>query len=226
MSSAVPFARRLFLIGAATSSCSACVKSYVTDDVPSFVRTYMMKGADLHMTRADIEKIPYASIAVRMGDGAQALLILGRYDGDDLHWISADREVIVTRHGRVVKTYGLPQDLKNTSFLTRDPLGAPNTDYAASAEFLRAIDLEPAHQDGVLVRSRFTAIGSEEIDILGDPLATTVLREESAAPDLAWQFVNQYWIDPRSGYVWKSRQYAAPQLPPLEIIVYRRAATT
>jgi hypothetical protein len=224
MSSAVPFARRLFLLGAATASCSACVKSYLTDEAPSFVRTYLMKGADLHMTRADIEKIPYASIAVRMGDAAQALLILRRYDGDDLHWVSAEREVIVTRRGRVVKTYGLPQDLKDTSFLTRDPLGTPATGFATSAECLRAIDLEPAHQDGVVVRSRFAAAGSEEIDILGDRYATTVLHEEGAAPDIAWDFVNQYWIDPRSGYVWKSRQFAAPQLPPLEIIVYRPAA--
>jgi hypothetical protein len=165
-----------------------------------------------------------SSIAVRMGDGAQALLILRRYDGDDLHWISAEREVIVTRRGRVVKTYGLPQDLKDTSFLTRDPLGAPEAGFAASAECLREIDLEPAHQDGVVVRSRFATAGSEEIDILGDRFATTVLHEEGAAPDIAWNFVNQYWIDPRSGYVWKSRQFAAPQLPPLEIIIYRPAA--
>jgi hypothetical protein len=103
MSGSVRTTRRIFLVGIATALCDACGNSYVAD-VPSIVRTAMMKGDDLRVTRADIDRIPYASIAVRMGDGPQALLVLGRYDGDKLDWISAEHEVIVTRRGRLVKT--------------------------------------------------------------------------------------------------------------------------
>lgn len=192
-------------------------------ELPSLVRTTMMKGRDLDLTRADIDRIPYASIAVRMGDGPQALLILGRYDGEELNWISAKREVIVTRRGRVVKTYGLPTDVKETVFLTPDPVGRANGG-VAEAECLRTLDLDPSRQDGILVRSRFAAIGSEAIEIFGERVDTALWQEQGGAPELQWSFTNRYWVDPHSGYVWKSRQSVAPALPPLDITVTRRAA--
>jgi hypothetical protein len=223
MATPVHTTRRLFLVGAPAMVCGACGHTYVTD-VATVVRTSMMKGDDLHLTRTDIDRIPYASVAIRMGDGPQALLVLGRYDGDKLDWISAEHEVITTRRGRVVKTVGLPQDLKETIFLTADPVGRPSAAVAQAQQCVRTVDLEPGHRDGVLVSSRFEKTGDETIDILGERVATELWQEHGAAPQLGWDYVNLYWIDASSGYVWKSRQTAAPSLPPLEIIVYRRAA--
>ncbi len=223
MASPVPIARRIFLVGAATMLCAGCGDTWLKN-VRFATKTYLMKGDDLKLTRADIDRIPYASVAARLGDGPQVLLILGKYDGDDLHWISHESEVIVTRRGRVVQTYGLPDDLKETQFLTADPVGRPEDALRASAECLRTIDLEPQHIDGVLVRSRFEGGQSEALTILGAEIATSVWTEASAAPDLAWQFRNHYWIEPRTGYVWKSVQYLSPKLPPLELIIFRPAA--
>jgi hypothetical protein len=222
MAGPVRTTRRIFLAGAPALLCSACGNSYLTD-VPALLRSYVAKGDDLHLTRADIDRIPYASLAVRMGDGPQVLVVLGRYDGDRLDWISAQSEVIVTRRGRLVKTYGLPQDLTQTVFLTADPVGQPSRALAAGHQCLRTIDVDPGHHDGMVVTSRFEKIGDEAIEILGDRVATELWREVGAAPDVAWEFDNRYWIDPGSGYVWKSRQAATPSLPPLEITVYRRA---
>jgi Group 4 capsule polysaccharide lipoprotein gfcB, YjbF len=223
MSSHVAIARRIFLVGATGAVCSACGHSFL-GDVPSFVQTYFMRGPDLPLTRADVERIPYASIAARLGDGGEALLILGRYDNGELDWISARHEVIVTRRGRVVKTYGLPQDVKATIFLTPDPVGQPSPVLAAARPCERTLDFQPRHQDGVLVRSRFTKIGDEEIEILGEHKATELWEEQGGAAQLGWEFANRYWIDPRTGYVWKSRQWTAPLMPPLDIEVYRPAA--
>jgi len=205
--------------------CASCGDTWLKS-VTYATRTYLMKGADLHLTRADIDRIPYASIAVRLGDGPQALLILARFDGDDLHWISAENEVIVTRRGRVVETYGLPVNLKQTTFLTGDPVGRPLSALEATTECMRTIDLEPRHIDGVLVRSRFASDGADDLTILGDHKATSLWTEANAASELDWEFKNQYWIDARSGYVWKSRQYLSPRLPALEIIVYKPAIRT
>jgi hypothetical protein len=203
--------------------CSACGKTFLSD-VPTVWRTYVMDGSELSLTRADVDRIPYASLAVRLGRGAQTLLILGRYDGDMLDWISADREVIVTRRGRVVRTYGLPEDLKETVFLTADPVGRPSGAVAASQQCLRTLDVDPGHRDGIVVTSRFEKLRDETLDILGEPIATELWQERGAAPRLDWEFTNLYWVDPDTGYVWKSRQAATPTLPPLETIVYRRPA--
>jgi len=215
--------RRIFLAGAPMLLCSACGKSFLSD-VPTVWRTYVMKGDDLSLTRADVDHIPYASLAVRLGDGPQTLLILGRYDDDMLDWISADREVIVTRRGRIVRTYGLPEDLKETVFLTADPVGQPFGAVAAPQQCLRALDVDPGHRDGIVVSSRFEKLRDETLDILGERIATELWQERGAAARLDWEFTNLYWVDPVTGYVWKSRQAATPTLPPLEITIYRRPA--
>ena len=119
--------------------------------------------------------------AVRLGDGPQRLLVLGRYDGEMLDWISAEREVIVTRRGRVVRTYGLPEDLKETVFLTADPVGRPSGAVAGSQECLRALDLEPGHRDGVVVSLRFEKLRDETLDILGERVVTELWQERGTA---------------------------------------------
>jgi hypothetical protein len=225
MASPVPLARRLFLTGAATILCQACGDTW-TKGIPQAARTYVLKGEDLTLTRDDVTRIPYASIAVRFSNNAQSLLILARYEGDDLHWISTQREVLVTRHGRLVKTYGLPNDIRDTHFMTADPVGKPIAADAMQSDCLRTIDLEPRHVDGIVIRSRFENAGREELTILDAKLATELWIESNVAPDLDWSFTNRFWIDAGSGYVWKSQQYLSPGLPPLEIIVYRPAAQT
>ncbi len=223
MASAVPLARRLFLSGAAAFLCQSCGDSWVKD-VPQAARSIFSKGDDLKFTRDDIARIPYASIAVRFDEYSQALLILGRYDGDELDWISTEREVIVTRRGRLMKTYGLPDDLKATRFLTADPVGKPIAGASSTApECARAIDLEPRHFDGIVIRSSFETAGRDDVTILGTALPTDRWIESNFAPVLDWQFRNEFWIDRRSGFVWKSRQHLSPRLPPLEIVVYKPA---
>jgi len=223
MSHSDRIARRIFLVGAASAICSACDHSYV-GDMQSFVRANMEKGKDLSLTLADIEKIPYASIAVRLGEGSQALLILSDNIGEDRHWMSADREVLVTRHGRLVQTQGLPQDMTATVFFSPDPVGGPSPGFAAHQECVRALDFEPYNVAGVVVHSHFEKGGREEIDILGNRIATEIWWERGGSKEFDWKFVNQYWIDPETGFVWKSLQASAPALPQLEIIVYRRPA--
>jgi hypothetical protein len=185
---------------------------------------YMFKGNDLPLTRADINKIPYASIAVRLGEASQALLILDANWGQDRHWMSADHEVIVTRRGRLVQTEGLPQDVTGTIFLTADPVGGPSDGFAATQDCVRTLDFTPYHQTGVVVRSRFENGGRGDIEILGNRIATQIWQEHGEASEFAWSFVNTYWTDPDSGFVWKSVQATTPALPPLEITVYRRPA--
>jgi Group 4 capsule polysaccharide lipoprotein gfcB, YjbF len=192
-------------------------------NLPAMVRGLTASGANLPLTRAEIEKIPYASIAVRLGDGNQALLILRRYAGSELVWAAANAKVLVTRHGRIVKTYGFAQDLATTIPYDPDPVD----DFARYHQgdlYRRAIDLNPGHVDGVLVTSKFTRVGPQTIDILGFPHHTILWKETGSSDLLHWRFTNYFWVDTRTGYVWKSVQSPVPTLPKYEIITYRPAA--
>lgn len=179
-------------------------------------------GDDLPLTRAEVDKIGYASLAVRMGRGTQALLILSGIDGDDLEWVSHEHELLVTRRGRVVRTYGLAQDVDHTEFVTVDPVEHAAALHEGPPVCVRTVDFGPDHEDGITIRSDFIAVGPDDLTILGETYRTNVWEEKSAAPDIGWEFTNAYWFDASSGYVWKSIQHTAPKIPPLEMIVFRR----
>lgn len=208
------------MLAAALPACCAGCGNTPMANTPHLLRVLLTRGPDLKMSRAEVARIPYASVAVRLGNGPQVLLVLGREDNARLDWISAKHEVVVTRRGRVVETYGLPEDLKQTEFLAPDPLGRP---LVAGMECVRTIDLAPSGWAGVVVRSRFREVGGTDLDILGSRIPTRIWDEAGSAPQLAWRFTNRYWVDPASGFVWRSRQQTTPGLPSLDILVLRRA---
>lgn len=172
-----------------------------------------------------IEALPYASLGVRVGRLAPAVLILASIDQDELRWASADRVVLVTRRGRLVKSVGLARDLLGTQWAAPDPLlGYPQT-LATSAEARvgRFVDLRPKDDFGVAVESRYDTIGNETLTLLGRPRRTVLLRERISVRKWRWSGENLFWLDASNGKVWKSRQQFCPDVPPLTLEVLKPA---
>ncbi len=172
-----------------------------------------------------IEALPYASLGVRIGRLAPAVLILASIDQDELRWASADRVVLVTRRGRLVKSVGLARDLLGTQWASPDPLlGFPNTIPASTESRVgRFVDLRPKDDFGVAVESRYDTIGNETLTLLGRTRRTVVLRERISVRKWRWSGENLFWLDAASGKVWKSRQQFCPDVPPLTLEVLKPA---
>lgn len=179
---------------------------------------------DTPISRDQIDRLPYASIYAKAGQGPRSLLVLGRYDQEDLHWISADRGVLVTRNGRLVKTVGFPTDLIETIMVDKDPIISGQLDLPPDATYRRTVDIMPGTHFQVQVTSRFEKLGKQVIVILGKEYETLVIRELAEAPVLGWKFENTYWADLHSGFIWRSIQHYAPDLPPIEIEVLKPAS--
>ena len=158
-----------------------------------------------------------------MGRSGRVIMILGRYDGPDLHWISADYVAVATRKGRIVKVSGLPETLKNTIYNESDPIGERARQWNAPITTRRFVDIEPGAHYGVTIASRIEQIGVEEIEILGHRYQTILLRESAYAAQLDWSFENYFWLDTETGFVWKSIQHITPTLPPFEIEILKPA---
>ncbi len=141
-----------------------------------------------------------------------------------MHWISADRVAIATRNGRIVKTAGLAENLKNTEFVGKDPVGEGlhRLDHAKSVR--RMIDVDTGNQYGLTVISELQPVGRETIEILGRTHETVVIRETGAAGQLGWEFENYFWVDAITGFVWKSRQHTTPNTPTIEFEILKPAA--
>ena len=179
---------------------------------------------DPPIQRAAITKLPYATMAAKIGKGPRALLVLGRYDGPDLHWISGDRAVIVTRGGRVVKTAGLPENLKDTRAFGDDPVASGLHRIETPVSFVRYVDIDRGRRYGLPIHSSFELVGKERITIVEVEFETVLVREINEARTINWDFENLYWADAFDGFVWKSRQHIARSYPAVDIEVLKPAA--
>jgi len=174
---------------------------------------------------AQIRALPYASLGVRLGNGAPGALLLDRYEGDDLVWISGDNIALVTREGRLVKTVGLQRDLRQTQFESPDPLpqifASGSVDGIAKVE--RVIDLSSRDSFGVPIESRYEILGPKTIHVIGLTRETIMIREHIVVRMWRWSADNYYWLDQKTGSVQRAIQRYCPEVPEIEYDVLRPA---
>lgn len=162
------------------------------------------------------ENLSFASIAVSVKNSRKALLVLARAEQDQLHWMSSDRGVLVTRDGRLVKTVGLPENLVGTEFLSPDFFEAGRLSAQGELSAKRLIDVAPGNRYGLLVEAKLVRNQAEGIRIGKRTYDTVRFTEHCFAPQISWKFTNSYWLDGQ-GTIWRSSQYATPGAGPMEI---------
>jgi len=205
----------------ATSGCGVSPVLRNAYEAARFVTNGM---PDVEISRALVDKIPYASISAKVGKGPRSLLILGRYAGDDLHWLSADNASVVTRDGRVVKTSGFPENITATNFLESDPVAGQLHLQNPPRRFSRSLDIDTDNLYGLIVDSEFVRQGDTEITIVDFNLRTILIEEINRARTINWGFSNYYWVDVFDGFVWRSVQHISRKFPPIQIEVLKPAA--
>ena len=222
---------RRAVLGGGLSSClglAACGASPTLDLLGSALTGLgdIGKVPSYGFSTAQIDALPYASLGLRIGHAAPAVMILASIDGEDLHWASADRVVFVTRRGRLIKTVGLPRDLVDTQWTVQDPLaGLPLTPITTrEPRVYRFVDLRPADDFGVPVQSGFEVIGEETITILGRSHETLRIRERVDVRKWRWSTENLFWADKITGRVWRSRQQFCPDVAPMVMELLKPAA--
>lgn len=175
------------------------------------------------LKREDVAKFAAASISVRVGGAAEALVLLNRIEGKNQFWFSSDRIMLVTRGGRVTQTAGFQSDLVHTEMTTPDPVdGALLTaDHGASQRLLDYEDFGV----GIQARSKYRIVGRDPIQIIGSTIPTVRVVEQVRVPALKWWFTNTYWVHEQTGAVWKSRQHFHPERPVLTITTMRQVKT-
>ncbi len=215
--------RRTLLVGGIASLVAGCVESPAIFNALKTLKYSVAGFPDVPIRREAVSKIPYASISAKIGIGPRSILILWRREHDDLHWISADRAIIVTRHGRVVRTYGLPENLKDTQSLSKDPLNRTLHLSNGNVSFSRAVDIDIDKRYSIPIESVFEKIGPRQVTIAEIEIKTVLFAERNTARTINWSFTNYFWVDQFDGYVWKSRQHIARSFEPINIEILKPA---
>ncbi|WP_421201666.1 YjbF family lipoprotein [Aeromonas enteropelogenes] len=208
------FARNIAFLG--LLSLTGCSN---TASVTSETIKYAFWGADdITVTATQVAQLPYASAYLKIGDNPRVFVVLAYVNGDELSWLTADRVMIVTRHGRIIKTVGMENDLVLSKSGSADPLSVAATSTAswqAMTEWEHGY-LSGYQLDGTLVRS-----GQEELDLVTRRVVADRFEETvTMTPDMdSW--TNQFWRDPLTGQVVKTRQQLGPGLPVVELTILK-----
>lgn len=175
-------------------------------------------GSPESVPRSRVAAVPYASLGVRLGSSDQSMFVLASKSGDDLVWLGGAQLAITTRNGRIVRTAGFVRNL--SGFQAGAKLPAPADGSANTRNYL--YDFADRSWYGIAVSCSTQNLGSERIEIIGVPHETSHWAEDCVAPQIGWNFRNEFWRD-SGGFVWKSRQYVAPGLDPFTLDILRQA---
>jgi hypothetical protein len=206
--------RNLLAWFAASVSTAACSNNVALKTAGSFISSSFGNASLFEPDYPD--KLPYASIAVRQKGVPRYLLVLGHVAGDELHWFSADRGIFVTRHGRLVRTVGFPENLSKTNFVNTDYFSGTTQPTQNPELATRIIDLSPGNRYGIKIESSLETIGQEIIEIGKHRYETTRYDETCYSSLIGWKYTNSFWLDSK-GKIWRSTQYFSPRAEPLTI---------
>ena len=217
--------RRNLLLAGACAALSGCIRSPIVANAYNVARSEIFGYPDLPITRQNISAIPQATMTARIGDGPEALLILGQVQGADQFWISGlDRSILVLREGRVVRTFGFPENLRDTVSLQDDPVHRLLHKLEAPARYIRRIDLQGPRRVSLTIESTLWPLGERTITIREIDFTTLLVRETNEARGAQWSFENFYWADPGDGYIWKSEQHIARSFDPVQFEILKPPA--
>lgn len=169
----------------------------------------LLAGDRPPVTREAADASPFAAILVKADGGRSAYVVLHSTVSERQTWLGADRTVLVTLNGRLVATANLPGGrVVNTWFGPPDPLGGP-VDSIDGAATWRMMDLQPGDIFGYRLDCTMVVTARGPVVILDRQYDLAAVEERCRGDDGA-AIVNRFWLDPRTGFVWKSDQWAGP----------------
>lgn len=206
----------LALLAGCLSGCSLQSNPYLET-----LQAATVGAPDASKTAAEVAAIPYASAYLTVGDLPRAFVVLAFAEQGQMKWISADRNLFVMQHGRLVKTVGLDTDLRWLDAIQLDPLNKPlaissqGSGWQTQAEWSK--DYVSGHElHAVLYRREL-----ESKVILGQSRQLLHIEEQVEDRQLNSRWRNDFWVDPKSGEVVISRQQLGPQMPIIEFTLLK-----
>ena len=210
---------QLFFLLFLLSSCASIDTSRIA---PGYVQAFgaikqLIVGEDLNISPETIEKIPYASMLVRIGNGPTALMILESQINENYTWVSADGVYLVIKGGKIIKTLGLNNNLKEKL----EPSSKWNNYSYGKQEYISYNSFSLPTLENLKVVSTYYKKGINETQLMFGIKNLTLIEENIIAEEVAWKETNKYWIDD-SDFVWKSIQHVSPRLPQIYFEVTKK----
>jgi hypothetical protein len=172
------------------------------------VKYVLFPSPDVQLSETELAKRSYDSLYAKVGDLPQAVLVLAFIEDDQHKWVSADRAMLVTKSGRIVKTTGFARSLLFSKNNGHDPLSLGLRQLKVGQQFERTSDWTDNSKTGYLQQFKIQNLSQVSLNLLQKNFACTLVEEEVIFPNNS-SFINQFWFESRTGVLLKSRQKTA-----------------
>ncbi|WP_404837848.1 YjbF family lipoprotein [Aeromonas media] len=171
---------------------------------------------EINITPEAINSLPYASAFLTIDDRPKIFVVLAFVDNDRLSWISSNRGIIVTEHGRITKTLKFNNDISYFLGTLQDPLAQASI--ASGVQFNYNAEWVKDRRSGRNLNTVFKQLADEDLDINGTIIMTSLYEEtvQSIKDGQTWK--NYYWLDKKSGLVRKTIQKLGPDNSTIEMV--------
>jgi len=185
------------------------------------VRLIASGGRDITPDPAEVAASPYARIQTE-GGGIRAVMVLGNDDSGLESWYGDRRHIVFLREGLLAGTFGLSHDVEDIRIEGDNPFAHLAMVGEQPVAVSRRYDWRASYRYGVPVTGQLSRRGSEVVEILGT--TRTLVRYEEVLRGPGVDARNEYWAEPDTGFIWKSRQFVAPgaMLEIVQLKPYRR----
>ncbi|AVH27265.1 MULTISPECIES: YjbF family lipoprotein [Vibrio] len=192
------------------------------NDVSATVQEAYSNYIDVEMTPEEINAVPYASAYLKLGNQKQVFVVLAFAEQNPLNgkiqlkWVSADKAMIVTENGHIVKTIGLQNgDLAGIYGDVPD-----FSSDSASVNFALSYDWATQYRYGFPVNVTRSYSGQETLITPISNAMTDVYKEVVEFSSLSQSVENYYWVN-EQGQVVKTLQYLGPNMIPVELTILK-----
>lgn len=174
----------------------------------------------VQLTDDDIQNMPYASQYMQLNGGPQIFVVLAFSENGQQKWLTQDQAMLVTQHGRLVKTQLTGDNLLTVNNLDNDPLKHANqiTDGATWTRTMGWTEHQQVRY--ATATSTFRWDGGDTLTMAGTQTTVRILEEEVSTSEAHWR--NRYWVD-SEGQIRQSQQYLGAGTFPVNTTLIKAA---
>ncbi|MFM2621550.1 YjbF family lipoprotein [Vibrio owensii] len=209
---------RLVVALSVLSLIFGCTQKF--NDVSATVQEAYGNYIDVELTPEEIEAVPYASAYLKIGNQKQVFVVLAFAESNpltgqtQLKWVSADKAMVVTENGHIVKTIGL--QTTNLAGIYGDVPAYSNS----PVQYALSYDWSEQYRYGFPAKVERSRQGKETVVTPISSTATDVYKEVVTFTSLGRSVENQYWVNGK-GEVVKTRQHLGPNMVPVELTILK-----
>ena len=209
---------RLLVVLPVLSLTFGCTQKF--NDVSATVQEAYDNYIDVELTPEEIEAVPYASAYLKIGSQKQVFVVLAFAELNpltgqtQLKWVSADKAMVVTENGHIVKTIGLQTTNLAGIYGDVPAYSAPSVQYSLS------YDWADKYRYGFPAKVQRSRQGKETVITPISSTTTDVYTEVVTFTSLEKTVEKQYWVNGK-GEVVKTRQHLGPNMVPIELTILK-----